>query len=176
MTPRKSLRQGGFSRWAIAGVLVGLLALGSIGWVLFGPAPRAPDMTFTTLKGEKFSTADLRGKVILVNFWATSCVTCVAEMPQLVETYNRYKDRGLDFVAVAMYYDRPDYVLNFTNERQLPFKVVLDLQGEAAKRFGDVQMTPTTYLIGKDGRFIRRYLGEPNFEELHKLIEQKLAA
>ncbi len=160
----------------MAGALVGLLALGGIGWVLFGPAPRAPDMTFTTLKGEKSSTADLRGKVALVNFWATSCVTCVAEMPHMVETYNRYKDRGLDFVAVAMYYDPPNYVLNFANERQLPFKVVLDLQGEAAKRFGDVQMTPTTYLIDKDGRFIRRYLGEPNFEELHKLIEQKLAA
>lgn len=160
----------------MAGVLVGLLALGGVAWVLFGPAPRAPDMSFTTLKGEKFSTSDLRGKVVLVNFWATSCVTCVAEMPHMVETYNRYKDRGLDFVAVAMYYDPPNFVLNFADERKLPFKVVLDLKGEAAKRFGDVQMTPTTYLIDKDGRFIRRYLGEPNFDELHKLIEQKLAA
>ena len=62
----------------------------------------APDVTFHAIDGEKISSNSLRGKVVMVNFWATSCTTCVAEMPEMVETYNKYKAQGLEFVAVAM--------------------------------------------------------------------------
>ena len=118
----------------------------------------------------------LRGKVVMVNFWATSCTTCVHEMPQMVQTYNKYKDKGLDFVAVAMSYDPPNYVLNYAQTRGLPFKVALDTQGDLAKKFGDVQLTPTTYVIDKNGKIIKRYVGEPSFAELHQLLDKALAA
>ena len=62
----------------------------------------APDVTFHGIHGEKITSASLRGKVVMVNFWATSCTTCVAEMPDMVDTYNKYKGQGLEFVAVAM--------------------------------------------------------------------------
>lgn len=94
----------------------------------------------------------------------------------MVETYNKYKDRGLDFVAVAMSYDPPNYVLNYAQTRQLPFTVALDSQGEVAKSFGDVQLTPTTFVIDKEGRIIKRYVGEPDFAALHQLLEKALAA
>lgn len=168
--------QRGMSRVAVAALLVAAVALGAAGWVLFGQNPEAPEISFTTLQGDQFKTTDLRGKVVLVNFWATSCVTCVKEMPHMVETYQRYKDKGFDFVAVAMAYDPPVYVQNFAQTRQLPFRVVLDSRGEAARRFGDVQLTPTTFVLDKNGRIIKQYLGEPDFKELHKLIESKLAA
>ncbi len=136
----------------------------------------APDITFTNLKGEKVSMESLRGKVVMVNFWATSCTTCIKEMPEMVETYNKYKDKGLDFYAVAMSYDPPNYVLNFTETRKLPFNVTLDYKGEIAKSFGDVTLTPTTFVIDKKGNIIKRYIGEPNFAEVHQLIEKALAA
>lgn len=164
------------SRVAMLGLLATVLAVGGAGWVLFGQDPEAPNVQFTTLQGEKFSTADLQGKVVLVNFWATSCETCMREMPTMVETYKRYQDKGLEFVAVAMAYDTPEYVVHYANTRQLPFKVAMDRKGEAARRFGDVQLTPTTFLIDKKGRIVRQYLGEPDFAELRKLIEGKLAA
>ena len=112
----------------------------------------------------------------MVNFWATSCFTCIKEMPQMVQTYNKYKEQGLEYVAVAMSYDPPNYVLNYAQTRKLPFKVALDTQGDLAKSFGDVKLTPTTYVIDKEGNIIKRYVGEPEFSQLHKLLEKALAA
>ncbi len=136
----------------------------------------APAVTFKTLNGEQITTASLKGKVVLVNFWATSCSTCIAEMPEMVETYKKYQARGLEFIAVAMNYDPPNYVLNYAQTRELPFKVALDTDGSAAKSFGDVKLTPTTFLIDKDGNIVKRYVGTPEFPALHQLLEKSLAA
>jgi peroxiredoxin len=153
-----------------------VLAIAGIGVAAFGRQPSAPDVTFISIAGQKIHTQDLRGKVVMVNFWATSCTTCMHEMPQMVETYNKFKGQGLQFVAVAMNYDRPDYVLNYTQTRKLPFTVALDSSGDLAKQFGNVEMTPTTFVIGKDGKILKRYLGEPDFASLHALLQQSLSA
>ena len=138
-------------------------------------AEAAPNSTFVLLDGSKQTTADLKGKVTLVNFWATSCVTCVAEMPKVIATYNKYKSQGYDTMAVAMSYDPPSYVVNYTETRKLPFKVAIDNTGAVAKAWGDVQLTPTTYLVNKRGQIVKQYVGEPDFVALHKLIEKLLA-
>ena len=135
----------------------------------------APAVSFRTLNGELIALESLRGKVVMVNFWATSCATCVQEMPEMVETYKKYSDRGLEFIAVAMSYDPPNYVLNYAESRQLPFKVALDTDGQAAKSFGDVKLTPTTFVIGKDGTILKRYVGIPEFASMHQLLEKALA-
>jgi peroxiredoxin len=135
----------------------------------------APASTFVLLDGSKVTTADLKGKVALVNFWATSCTTCVAEMPKMVSTYEKYRSRGYEHLAVAMSYDPPAYVVNFAQTRKLPFSVAIDNTGAVAKAWGDVQLTPTTYLVNKKGEIVKRYVGEPNFAELHQLIEKLLA-
>ncbi len=134
----------------------------------------APDATFTTIEGQTLATADLRGKVVLVNFWATDCIPCMREMPRIVQTYNKYRARGFETVAVAMSYDPPNRVLDYARKNALPFKVALDLSGELARRFGDVQFTPTTFVIDRRGNIVRRYLGEPDFAALHSLLESKL--
>ncbi|PUE09531.1 thioredoxin [Limnohabitans sp. T6-5] len=138
-------------------------------------AERAPVSSFVLLDGSKLSTEQLQGKVTLVNFWATSCTTCVAEMPEIVTTYNKYKGQGYETLAVAMSYDPPSYVVNFAQSRQLPFKVAIDNTGAAAHEWGKVQLTPTTFLLNKRGEIVKRYVGPPNFNELHQLIEQLLA-
>lgn len=134
----------------------------------------APESTFVLLDGSKQTTADFKGKVTLVNFWATSCVTCVAEMPQLIATHQKYATQGYDTVAVAMSYDPPSYVVNYTETRQLPFKVAIDNTGSVAKAWGDVKLTPTTYLLNKRGEIVKQYVGEPDFAALHQLIEKLL--
>jgi peroxiredoxin len=136
----------------------------------------APESNFVLLDGSRVSTAQLRGKVTLVNFWATSCASCVAEMPDIVSTYVKYQAQGFDTVAVAMRYDPPSYVVNFAQTRQLPFKVAIDNTGEIAQAWGDVQLTPTTYLLDKQGVIVKRFVGAPNFTELHQWIERLLAA
>ena len=153
-----------------------LTALLSAALVLSGCGQeRAPESSFVLLDGSKMSSTQLKGKVTLVNFWATSCTTCVAEMPDMVATYGKYKDQGFDTLAVAISYDPPAYVVNFTETRKLPFKVAIDNTGANAKAWGDVQLTPTTYLLNKRGEIVKRYVGAPDFAELHRLIEQLLA-
>ena len=157
-------------------VFASALALGALASLAgCGGAQAAPESTFVLLDGSTKTTADFRGKVVLVNFWATSCVTCVAEMPKMISTYNKYKGRGYDTLAVAMSYDPPSYVVNFTETRQLPFKVAIDNTGAAARAWGDVKLTPTTYLVNKRGEIVKRYVGEPDFAALHQLIEKLLA-
>lgn len=159
----------------LAGVAI-VIAIAAFTFLKVNAGNPAPDVTFTKLNGEKIALKDMRGKVVMVNFWATSCTTCIGEMPQMISTYNKYKEQGLDYVAVAMSYDPPNYVLNYTETRKLPFQVALDPQDTLAKAFGDVKLTPTTFVIGKDGNIIKRYVGEPQFAELHQLLEKALAA
>ncbi len=137
---------------------------------------RMPESSYVLLDGTKISAAQLQGKVVLVNFWATSCTTCVAEMPQLVSTHQKFTSRGFETLAVAMSYDPPSYVVNFAQTRQLPFKVAIDNTGAVAKAWGDIQLTPTTFLLDKQGRIVKRYVGAPNFAELHALIDKLLTS
>lgn len=135
----------------------------------------APLSTFVLLDGSRQTTADLKGKVTLVNFWATSCVTCVAEMPELIQTHRKYQAQGFDTLAVAMSYDPPSYVVNYAQTRQLPFKVAIDNTGAVAKAWGDVQLTPTTFIVNKRGEIVKQFVGQPDFAALHQLIEKLLA-
>jgi peroxiredoxin len=164
----KLLRIGLAATAAVAVVAAAGLSLSS--------TDAAPQIDYTLLDGSLHSSAELRGKVVLVNFWATSCTTCVKEMPQLVATHQKFKARGLETLAVAMSYDAPAYVINYAESRQLPFSVVIDNTGEIAKRYGKVQLTPTTFVLNKQGEIVKRYVGEPDFVQLHALLEQLLAA
>jgi peroxiredoxin len=153
-----------------------VLAIGAGAAVYVGTgAAAAPASTFVLLDGSRTSTDVMKGRVTLVNFWATSCITCVAEMPEVAATYDKYKARGYDTLAVAMSYDPPSYVVNFAETRKLPFKVAIDNTGAVAKAWGDVALTPTTYIVNKRGEIVKRYVGAPDFDELHRLIERLLA-
>ena len=157
----------------LAVVVIG--AGGFAGWKSFTAAEPAPNVGYTLLNGQKAQLADLRGKVVLVNFWATSCTTCIHEMPQVIATYEKFKSRGYDTLAVAMSYDPPAYVINYAQTRKLPFSVAIDNTGAIAKSFGQVQLTPTSVLINKRGEIVKRYVGEPDFTALQQLIERLLA-
>jgi peroxiredoxin len=130
----------------------------------------SPDVQYTLLDGQRQALSSLRGKVVLVNFWATSCTTCVHEMPQIVATHLKFSSRGFETLAVAMSYDPPAYVANFAQSRQLPFGVAIDNTGEVAKAFGDIRLTPTTFLLDKRGGIVKRFVGEPDFAALHQQI------
>jgi peroxiredoxin len=158
---------------ALGAAVVAVAATAAV--LLAGGVSAAPESTFVLLDGSKRTTSDLKGKVTLVNFWATSCVTCVAEMPKMVETYNKYHGKGYEHMAVAMSYDPPSYVVNYAATRKLPFQVAIDNTGKVAKDWGEVQLTPTSYVVNKKGEIVKRYVGEPDFAELHRLIEKLLA-
>ena len=157
-----------------AALTAAMLAVGA-GVYLNTGASTAPASTFVLLDGSRKTEASFKGRVTLVNFWATSCVTCVAEMPKLIATYDKYHVKGFDTIAVAMSYDPPSYVVNYAQTRKLPFDVAIDNTGSVAKAWGEVKLTPTTYLVNKRGEIVKRFVGEPDFVELHRLIEGLLA-
>lgn len=162
-------------------IFLGLAALIAIGgavilWQSQDITQAAPDVVFTDLQGNTITTQDLRGKVVLVKFWATSCTTCIAQMPDTIRHYQDLKSRGFDTIGVAMEYDPPSYVKNYAETRQLPFPVVMDTHGTLAKAFGDIRLTPTAILIDKHGNIIKRYLGNYNEQAFMATVEKALAS
>src|SRR5690606_3939556 len=161
-------------------ILIGLAAVVAIGaaalWPFPSAAQAAPDVAVTALSGRTVASQVQRGEVVLVKFWATSCTTCVAQMPDTIRHYEELKSRGFDTIGVAMQYDPPNYVKNFTETRQLPFPVVIDAQGKIAQAFGDVRLTPTAFLIDKQGHIIKRYLGNYDEKAFMATVEQALAS
>jgi len=162
-------------RVIVPGIVALVLAAGFIAWFATRGGQPAPDVTFTSLEGKQITTQDLRGKVVLVKFWATSCVTCVKQMPDNIEHYNTYAPNGYDTIAVAMQYDPANYVVNFAQTRKLPFTVAVDARGDIARAFGDVRLTPTAFLIDKKGNIIKRYLGEYDKAAFRVTVENALA-
>ena len=150
-----------------------LAVVAVIAWTVTDRNP-APAVQYQALDGRTTSTEALKGRVVLVNFWATSCPGCIKEMPALKDTHTKYAPKGYETVAVAMSYDPPSFVVNFAQQRGLPFWVALDNTGELAKAWGDISATPTTFLIDKQGRIVKRIVGKPDFAQLHAEIESLL--
>lgn len=152
---------------AFAIALIGVLA-----YVWFTPSglKQAPPLTVTTLGGERVSLQQLQGRPVLVTFWATTCPGCVKEMPHLVELYNELGPQGFELIALAMSYDPEDQVREMVRLKQLPYKVALDSDGAAARAFGEVKLTPTSFLIDPSGRIVQQKLGEMDMDALHQRI------
>jgi peroxiredoxin len=156
------------------GISLGILAL--LAFLVFHltKSQPAPDVTFTTIQGKEISMASLKGKVVLVNFWATDCSVCVSEMPEIVNTYNAYKAKGFEVIAIAMPYDPPAQLLNYVTQKNLPFPVMHDGFGKMILAFGGVPATPTAYIFDKQGKQIQYTTGRLNFEKLNQLLDKEL--
>ena len=162
-------RLGRGLRWALLA-----LALVMPWHVPVQAAPEAP--AFTTLDGKKIRPGELRGKLVLVNFWATSCGVCLQEMPDLIAIWRRYRSRGFEVIAVAMSYDEPEQIRAYMAKRSLPFPVVFDRDGALAREFEGVRATPTTFLIDRAGKRISKTVGIIDFEKLRAFLESAAAS
>jgi peroxiredoxin len=157
----------------IAFLLTGALAAGAWLWIS-QPAAPAPDVTFTTVTGKQIALQSLQGKPVLVTFWATDCPGCIEEVPHLVELYNAYHEKGLEMIAVAMSHDVPSHVMAMREAKQLPYDIALDLQAAHSHAFGDVRLTPTTFLIGTDGLILLQKIGAFDLTDMRARIETLL--
>lgn len=156
--------------------LVVLIIFIAISFLWLGPSglQKAPDITFTTLDGEKIELKSLRGKPTLVTFWATSCPGCIKEMPHLIELYHELHAKGLEIIGVAMPYDRPDHVIEMRKRKNIPYPIALDVNGEAVRAFGNVRLTPSSFLINPEGMIVKHKIGEMNMKKVHALIVDML--
>lgn len=138
--------------------LLGLFAVGAWFWQT-QTSLAAPNVSFKTIKGENIDMLTLKGKPVLVTFWSTDCPGCIEEIPDLIRLHQQFSPQGLTIVAVAMDYDPPNQVLAMAAAKQLPYEVALDPSGSLAQSFGNVQLTPTTFLIDKTGNIVLQKTG-----------------
>ena len=137
--------------------------------------PLAPDFSLTGLDGEEIHLADYKGKVLLINFWATWCGPCREEIPAFVDLVDRYRNEGFTILGISMD-DGPDPVHKFYQEFKMNYPVGLD-DARIAQLFGGVLGIPTSFLIGRDGRIYSRHIGLVPIaiieEEIKTLLAQK---
>jgi peroxiredoxin len=156
-------------------ILAILFAAGAIAaaitYLLPPPVNRpAPDVDFELLDGRSLALAELRGKAVLVAFWATSCGPCVEEIPDLVALYEEFAQSGLELIAVAMPYDPPIQVAAFSREHRLPFPVAPDVTGNVTQAFGGIDFIPVAFLIDATGRIVYHRTGKLRVNRARRLI------
>ncbi len=131
-------------------------------------AADAPDFTRTDIAGVDHTLSGLRGRVVVLNFWATWCAPCLQEMPQFAQWQHRYGPRGLQILGISMD-DSPDPVRRLARQRPPGYPLIM---GDAAlaKLYGGVYGLPTTFLIDPRGKIVARYRGSVNLAELESRI------
>ena len=127
-----------------------------------------------TIDGTEITSEHLNGKLTLINFWATDCPGCINEMPALIQTYKQYKNKGLEVIAVAMYYDPPSRVISYAKNNELPFPVVLDSNKEIMNKFNNIKLTPTSVIHDQNGYIINTIIGEINFKDFNETLDKLL--
>lgn len=152
--------------------LFAVLLLATLGYLWFAPAglQKSPDISLLGIDGSELKLAEYRGKPLLVTFWATTCPGCIKEMPHLIELYRELAPQGLEIIGVAMDYDPPNQVLAMRDARRIPYKVALDIHADAARAFGNVRLTPTSFLIAPDGKIVYQKIGEMDMKQLRSDI------
>lgn len=136
----------------------------------------APDFTLPDLKLRSVRLSAYRGKLVLLNFWASFCAPCRREMPALEHLWQRYRGKGLVVLALSADRDNLTRVENFITEGDYSFPILLDTAGEVRKIY-EIRALPTSYLIGRDGKFIGRVIGGRDWDspQGRKMIERLLS-
>ncbi|HED19445.1 MAG TPA: TlpA family protein disulfide reductase [Gammaproteobacteria bacterium] len=154
-----------------------LALIGGLGALWLAPAgnTQAPNLTVTTLQGDKLSLANLRGQPVLVTFWASTCTSCIREMPHLIKLYNELAPHGFEVIGIAMAYDPPNRVIAISRAKQIPYPLALDIDHAAATAFGNVSVTPSSFLIAPDGRIVLRKTGRLDTQKIRVLVLNMLS-
>ena len=126
---------------------------------------KAPDLTLGNTSLSKPM------KPVLVNFWATSCPGCIVEMPELAKIKQKFGDK-FEIIAVSMDYDPENQVKNFIAKNPYPFTFIRDSKGDIAKAFGDILLTPTSFLIAPNGNIVYRKVGKVDFHIVEEKVQQ----
>jgi cytochrome c biogenesis protein CcmG/thiol:disulfide interchange protein DsbE len=154
----------------IAAVVVGTIALPRLmpagsDEAMALTSKMAPDFALSASgTGKKLHLSDFKGKVRIVNFWATWCPPCRAEIPEFVKFYNEMKGRGVEIIGISLDRDGDQVVAPFVKEHHITYPVVLGDES-TADAYGGIRGIPTTFIIDRKGRIVKKYVGMPAAEE-----------
>lgn len=138
-----------------------------------GKATLAPDFTLVSLDGKQMSLSDLRGKAVLLNFWATWCGPCKIETPWLVELQSRYASNGLQVIGVEMGDDSKDDIEKFVKDMGVNYPVLLGKEA-VGQAYGGVPGLPESFVIGRDGKIVDKIIGLESKSDIEDAIKAAL--
>jgi thiol-disulfide isomerase/thioredoxin len=138
-----------------------------------GTKGNAPNFVLKTSSGTDVELKKLSGKVVVVNFWATWCGPCRAEIPGMLEVYDKYKGKGLEIVGISLDQNGWRVITPFVERMKITYPVVWD-QGEVAMAYGGIQAIPTTFIIDRDGDVVKRHMGYLSKEAFEQAIQPYL--
>ena len=143
----------------------------------------APDFTLADLKGEKVSLSDLKGKVVLLNFWGTWCGPCKREIPDFISLSEKHKKNGLEIIGVTLSSGPPAKIKDFSEKWKINYTLLTDINGNETQsvtaRYGQatsqpITGIPTTFIIDREGYIRKRYVGPRSEEVFYKDLEPYL--
>jgi peroxiredoxin len=136
-------------------------------------ATLAPNFTLESLDGKNISLSDLRGKAVLLNFWATWCTPCKIEMPWFVDLQNQYGARGLQIVGVAMDDASKEDIAKFAKDMGVNYPILIGKEA-VGDQYGGVPALPETFFIGRDGKIVDKIMGLKGKAEIEEDIQKAL--
>jgi peroxiredoxin len=137
------------------------------------PLESAPDFELKSLAGRTMKLSDFRGKVVVLNFWATWCAPCRVETPWLVDLYHQYKGQGLEVVGVSMDDGDQEHVPDFVKEMGINYTVLLGTHA-VGDAYGGMRFLPQTFFISRDGKIIKHSFGIKSKIDFEDDIKQSL--
>ncbi|GMQ80857.1 MAG: redoxin domain-containing protein [Rhodothermia bacterium] len=132
-----------------------------------------PEFAESTMSGEILTSESFKGRVTLVNFWATWCGPCVIEIPDLVALRDEWSDQPFEIVGISMDLEGFEIVEPFATDFQINYPIILD-EGDLADAFGGVYALPTTFLVDENGTIVYRFIGLFPFEEMRGYMNELL--
>jgi len=157
---------------AIIATMLAIAATFTVFYIEKNKFSNISNLSLHIIDGDNLELSSLKGKPVLVTFWATTCSTCVQEIPHLTKLYQELGNDHFEIIAIAMPYDPPNLVVSMIEKRSIPYPVALDIQGNAVKAFGDVLVTPTSFLIDAEGNIVEEHKGELDIEVLKKTVKE----
>jgi peroxiredoxin len=118
----------------------------------------APSFTLQDLNGKTVSLSDFKGKVVVLDFWATWCPPCVKEIPHFIELHEQYKDKGFAMVGISLDSEGISVVKSFTRKYRVNYPILMT-DGQVDKAYGDITSIPTTFVIDSAGNIRQKYVG-----------------
>jgi cytochrome c biogenesis protein CcmG/thiol:disulfide interchange protein DsbE len=135
--------------------------------------PKAPDFTLSDLNGKQFRLSDYSGKLVFVNFWATWCPPCRAEIPGFIKMYDKYKDQGLEIIGISTDRDGKDVVKKFIQKNGVNYPIVM-YEMDVIEAYGGITGIPTTFIVNQKGEIVNKFVGFPGDEAFEKEIQKWL--
>lgn len=134
---------------------------------------QAPEFTLLDIDGNKVSLSDFKGKVVILDFWATWCPPCIAEIPHFIELYDEYKNRGLEVIGISVDWNGQRVVPSFAEERGMNYILLLG-DDEVTDLYGGIISIPTTFILDREGGIRKRYMGYRDKEVFERDIKELL--